>query len=155
VARPDQDVQGGSHADAAVLHQLTRRLLERRAGPGASVMSLTSAANAAYEDLLRVVTPVLGERGVDALVGRALHITGRQYPDLARTATDRPERSFADAMENLPTQNLAAATDALAAFFSIFAGLLVTFIGKALTARLLAQAWPDAFPIDLKGAITA
>jgi hypothetical protein len=155
VAKPDKDCSTGSHADTAVLQLLTRRLLERRTGPNGSVTSLESAANAAYDDLVSVVIPLLGERGVDALVGRSFHIVERQFPELARTATDRRERSFADVIQSLPKQDLPAATDALAAFFTIFTGLLVTFIGKSLTTRLLAKAWPDAFPIDRKGAITA
>ena len=155
MAKPDKDSTTGSPADTAVLQQLARRLLERRAGPSVTAASLTSAANAAFEDLVRVVTPLLGEGGVDALVGRSLHLVERQFPELARPATDRRERSFGDVIESLPKENLPAATDTLAAFFTIFTGLLVTFIGKSLTTRLLAKAWPDAFPIDLKGAITA
>jgi hypothetical protein len=45
----------------------------------------------------------------------------------------------------LKRQEPATATDAATAVFEAILGLLATFIGEPLTARLVQQAWPDAF----------
>jgi hypothetical protein len=47
-------------------------------------------------------------------------------------------------MFSLERQDPAVATEAAATVFATFTGLLVTFIGEPLTARLLRKAWPDA-----------
>jgi len=135
---------------SVALRQLARRVLARRAGGanGANgVESLVAAANGAYDDLVLASAPVIGQTGVDALTGRAVHLVQREFRWLATAATrDRPGGSFADVLASLQKQDLAVATDATAAVFATFAGLLVTFIGESLTARLLDKAWPDASP---------
>lgn len=132
---------------SATLRQLARRVLAQRAGKAHGVESLTLAANTAYEDLIRVSAPVIGQAGVNALIGRAGHLVRREFPWLTPVAVhDQPEGSFAQVIASLQKQDVAVATDAAASIFATFAGLLVTFIGESLTARLLARAWPDAFP---------
>jgi hypothetical protein len=132
---------------SATLRQLARRVLAQRAGTANGLESLAAAANGAYDDLVRASAPVIGQTGVDALTGRAVHLVQREFRWLATAATrDRPGGSFADVLASLQNQDLAVATDATAAVFATFAGLLVTFIGESLTARLLDKAWPDASP---------
>jgi hypothetical protein len=132
---------------SATLRQLARRVLAQRGGGANGVESLASAATGAYDDLVRVSAPVIGLVGVDALTGRAVHLVQREFPWLVTSPT--PKRlggSFADVIASLQKQDLAVATDATAAVFATFAGLLVTFIGESLTARLLDEAWPEASP---------
>ena len=122
-------------------------MLAQRTGTANGVESLAAAANGAYDDLVRASAPVIGQTGVDALTGRAVHLVQREFPWLV--TSPMPKRlggSFADVIASLQKQDLAVATDATAAVFATFAGLLVTFIGKSLTARLLDKAWPDASP---------
>jgi hypothetical protein len=135
---------------SVALRQLARRVLARRAG-GANgtnangVESLVAAANRAYDDLVLASAPVIGQTGVDALIGRAVHLAQREFPWLPTAATrDRLGGSFADVLASLQKQDLAVATDATAAVFATFAGLLIIFIGESLTAHLLDRAWPDA-----------
>jgi len=107
--------------------------------------SLVAAAHGAYDDLVLASAPVIGQTGVDALIGRAVHLSRREFPWLATTAKrNRPGGSFADVLASLQKQDLVVATDATAAVFATFAGLLIIFIGESLTAHLLDKAWPDA-----------
>jgi hypothetical protein len=130
----------------AALRQLALKVLAQRAGSAASAEALAAAARRAYEDLARVSAPLIGEVGVEALTGRALHLARRDYPWLVDTReTNRTEGPFAQVIVCLERQDPAVATAAAGAVFATFTGLLVTFIGEPLTARLLRKAWPDAF----------
>ena len=130
----------------AELRQLALKVLAQHAGPAAGAEALAAAARRAYDDLARVSAPLIGQVGVDALTGRALHLAQREYPWLVLTR--EPEHAkgpFAQVMSCLERQDPAVATEAAEAVFAILTGLLVTFIGESLTAGLLRQAWPAAF----------
>jgi hypothetical protein len=144
----------------AALRQLALKVLAQRAGPTAGAEALAAATLRAYDDLARVSAPLIGQVGIDALTGRALHLTQQEYPWLVGTrdgtpaltertsGTPPPEQAdgpFAQVIFNLERQDPAVATEAAGAVFATLTGLLVTFIGEPLTARLLRQAWPDAF----------
>jgi signal transduction histidine kinase/ActR/RegA family two-component response regulator len=125
--------------------QLALRVLVHQAGPDADAASLAAAGRRAYDELARVAAPLVGRAGVDALTGRALHLAQREYPWLADAR--EPEQAggpFAQVVFALARQDPAVATEAAVAVLAIFVGLLVTLIGKPLTARLLRTAWPDA-----------
>jgi hypothetical protein len=130
----------------AALRQLALRVLAQRTGPAAGAEALAAAAHRAYEDLARVSAPLIGQVGVEALTGRALHLTQREYPWLETTREpEQAEGPFAQVIVCLERQDPAVATEAAGAVFATFTGLLVTFIGEPLTAGLLRKAWPDAF----------
>lgn len=130
----------------AALRQLALKVLAQHAGPAAGAEALAAAARRAYEDLARVAAPLIGQVGVNALTGRAVHLAQRQYPWLVHTREPRQaEGPFAQVVFCLERQDPAVATEAAGAVFATFTGLLVTFIGESLTARLLRKAWPDAF----------
>jgi hypothetical protein len=128
------------------LRQLALRVLAHHAGTGAGAEALAAAALRAYNDLARVSVPLIGQVGVDTLTGRALHLAQRDYPCLVHTPEPGQwEGPFAQVVFCLERQDPAVATDAAGAMFATFTGLLVTFIGEPLTARLLRKAWPEAF----------
>jgi hypothetical protein len=144
----------------AALRQLALRVLAQHAGSAADAEAVAGAARRAYDDLAQVSAPLIGEIGVDALAGRALHLAQREYPWLAHTREGTPARTertpgtpppkqaegpFAQVIVCLARQDPAVATEAAGAVFATLAGLLVTIIGEPLTARLLRKAWPDAF----------
>ena len=54
------------------------------------------------------------------------------------------EGALAGLLEGAPAQEPAAAAAGGQALLAQFFGLLYTFVGEALTRRLLADAWPDA-----------
>ena len=64
----------------AAPRQLALKVLAQHAGSAAGPGSLAAAARRAYDDLARVAAPLIGQVGVDALTGRALHLTQREYP---------------------------------------------------------------------------
>ena len=130
----------------AALRQLALKVLAQHAGPAAGAEALAAAAHRAYDDLAQVSVPLIGEVGVDALTGRALHLAQREYPWLAHSGEpEQAEGPFAQVILSLKRQDPKVATEAAGAVFAMLAGLLVTFIGEPLTARLLRKAWPDAF----------
>ena len=141
-----QSRRGVTAPGNAALRRLALKVLAQHAGPGAGAKVLAAAARRAYDDLARVAAPLIGQVGVDALTGRALHLAQREYPWLVHPGDpEQPEGSFAQVISGLERQDPAVATAAAAALFATFTGLLVTFIGEPLTARLLRKAWPDAF----------
>jgi hypothetical protein len=130
----------------AALRQLALRVLAYHTGPTADTDALAAAARRVYDDLAQVSTPLIGQVGVDALTGRALHLAQREYPWLV--CPHEPEQSddpFAQVILCLQRQDHVVATEAAGAIFATFTGLLVTFIGEPLTAGLLRTAWPEAF----------
>jgi len=130
----------------AALRRLALKVLALRAGPGAGAEALAAAARRAYDELAQVAAPLIGQAGVDALTGRALHLTQRQYPFLLPPGDpQQSEGLFARVIFRLERQHPAVATEAAGVLFATFTGLLVTFIGEPITARLLRKAWPDAF----------
>jgi hypothetical protein len=131
----------------AALRHLALKVLAQHAGPAADAEALAAAARRAYDDLARVSSPLIGPIGVEALTGRALHLAQRKYPWLLHTREpEQAEGPFAQVVFCLERQDPAIATEAAGAVFATLTGLLVTFIGEPLTAGLLRQAWPDAFP---------
>ena len=132
--------------EIGALRQLAVRVLMHQAGPDADAAALAAAARRAYDELARVVAPLIGQGGVDALTGRALHLAQREYPWLVHEREPKQaEGPFAQVFLCLEGQDPAVATAAAGAVFATFMGLLVTFIGEPLTAGLLRKAWPAAF----------
>jgi hypothetical protein len=130
----------------AALRQLALNVLARRTGSAADTAALPAAARRAYDDLVRVSAPLIGQVGVDALTGRALHLAQRTYPWLAHAREPQQWTGpFDQIVFGLERQDPAVATEAAALVFGTLTGLLVTFIGEPLTAGLLRQAWPEAF----------
>ncbi len=153
----------------AALRQLALRVLAQHAGSAAGAETLAAAARRAYDDLALVSAPLIGQVGVDALTGRAVHLARREYSWLVGTRESTPARTertpgtpppeqaeepFAQVIACLKRQDPVVATEAAGAVFATFAGLLVTFIGEPLTAGLLRKAWPDAFPDAFSDAST-
>jgi hypothetical protein len=128
------------------LRQLTQKALAQRAGSAAGSGALAAAAQRAYDDLAQVSAPLIGQVGVDALTGRTLYLAQRKYPWLIHTREpDQWKGPFAQIVFCLERQDPAVATEAAGVVLTTLTGLLVTFIGEPLTARLLRKAWPDAF----------
>ena len=139
-------MRGVTALENPALQQLALKALAQRAGSAAGAAALAAAAQRAYDDLAQVSAPLIGQVGVDALTGRTLYLAQRKYPWLVHTR--EPEQwkgPFAQIVFCLERQDPAVATEAAGAVLTIFTGLLVTFIGEPLTARLLRKAWPDAF----------
>jgi hypothetical protein len=130
----------------AALQRLALKVLAHHSGSGEGAGVLAAAARRAYDDLTHVSTPLIGQIGVDALIGRALHLAQREHRWLpAEPESDRTNDPFARIIVSMSRQDPAVALEGTAAVFATFAGLLVTFIGEPLTTGLLRKAWPGAF----------
>ena len=130
----------------AALRQLALKVLAQHAGFAPGTEALVAAVRRAYDDLARVAAPLIGQVGVDALTGRALHLAQQTYPWLVRTREPEQWKGPLDQMVFcLEQQDPAIATEAAAAVFGTLTGLIVSFIGEPLAMGLLRQAWPDAF----------
>ena len=127
------------------LRQLALNVLMREAGSGADAAALAAATHRAYDNLSRVLVPLIGEVGITALTARALHLAQREYPWLARTRdSTQIDESFTQLRLSLEQHDdPAIAAEAAAAALASLLALLVTFIGEPLTMNLLRQAWPD------------
>jgi hypothetical protein len=138
--------RGMTATENAALRQLAARALMGRAGPQADAAALAAAARRASDELARVLAPVIGRLGIDALAGRAVNLVQREYPWLA--ATHHPEQAeglFSYFSISLAQQDPAVGAEAAAAVLATFTGLVVRLIGEPLAMRLMRQAWPDAF----------
>ena len=129
----------------SALRQLALNGLNRRVARTEDPAKIATAADRAYDDLVRVFAPLIGHIGVEALTGRALHLAQREYAWLAPTNVAQPaDGPFSHIVRCLEQQEPAVATEAAGVVFSRMIELLVTFIGEPLTASLLQKAWPDA-----------
>jgi hypothetical protein len=127
------------------LRQLALKVLALNSGSAGGAADVAAGARRASDALVQVTTPLIGQVGVDALTGRAVHLAHQQYPWLVDAETGQASEPFAQVMVRLEQQDPAVATEGAAMVFATFAGLLVTFIGEPVTTRLLRQAWPEAF----------
>jgi hypothetical protein len=129
----------------AAMRQLAAGVLTRRAGPDADAAALAAAVRRASGELTRVLAPVMGRLGIDALAGRAVHLVQREYPWLAAARdSEQAEELFSQLSLSLAQQDSAVAAEAAAAVLATFTGLVARLIGEPLAMRLMRQAWPDA-----------
>ncbi len=126
-----------------------RRMLAREAGPGASAAAIAAAASRLCDHYGRLLTPLIGDAGMAAILARSLHLAQRHVPDLAPVpASDQREAALAPRQRFLAQLEPGAAIDAAVALLTAITELLVSFIGEGLTTRLLREAWPDDFADD-------
>ncbi len=126
--------------------ELARRLLRQEAAAW-EPLALADALDRLYDRLRQRLVGLVGQAGFAALCTRALHLARLAYPGLTAIDYDaaampclRGTRDFA--LAHAPDAVGAALTDVLAQFI----GLLDTFIGEALTMRLLDELWGDGAP---------
>ena len=126
-----------------------RRMLARDAGVGASAPAIAAAARRLSEHFARLLTPLIGDAGVAAILARALHLAQRHVPGLAQVRSPQPsDAPFTPEQQFLEQLEPAEALEAAVALLTAISELLVSFIGEGLTTRLLREAWPDDFADD-------
>jgi hypothetical protein len=126
------------------LHEIARRAIHARSpAPLASASAAADAMQLSCGDLYRTLELLMGTAGLQALIGRSIQITAREFPWLAKVT---PAPSADCALEGLA--EAASATDprdAMEGYVALLAAiiaLLITFIGEDLTSRFVRQAWP-------------
>jgi hypothetical protein len=131
-------------SENTVLQKVVLSALARRAASGTDADAGAAAARRSYDDLAAVLTPLISQAGLDALVARSLHLAQRQYPS-DHAGEDHAAEPFGQVSLWLERQDPTRAADAAAAMFATFATLLADLIGEPLTTRYLRRAWPDGF----------
>jgi hypothetical protein len=130
-------------------HAAIRRTLAQRQGQDAGTGAIAEAALVLTREVAGCLAPLIGSRGVDALVCRSLQLTVPAYPWLGLTG------EHVDGMGSLPSfrsrlevRDSRAATEASLTLLVTFTDLLATMIGASLTDRLLGPIWapPAASP---------
>jgi hypothetical protein len=136
-----------ANSESAHLRQTVANVLREEAGQDADASTVAAAASRLYDRLVEQLTPLIGARGVDAIVARSLHLTRREFPWLQ----EFPDSGDSDGVcaENrlrLEQQDAATAADATAVALATLVALLVALIGRALTGRLVQAAWSAQLP---------
>jgi hypothetical protein len=101
---------------------------------------------ASYEELAGHVALIIGSNAVEAIYGRSVHLTQKDFPWLSPASpVDAVHVSTQQLRTILEGQEPSAAALAAEALVMRFADLLVALIGDDLTWRLFRDAWPDGF----------
>lgn len=145
------------HEAAPETRDLAWRLLRQEAGGREEAAALAEASERVCGRLRQRLVGLIGGVGFAALFGRALRLARAEFPILAGVTIEEGAdgclqgvREFAAAHAAEP----AVAGDALAAILAHFIGLLITFIGEALSLRLIGESWPESARGGAAGAAT-
>lgn len=122
---------------------LARRLLAYETVAGESSEPMESAVLRVYEKLRRHLSALAGVAGFQSLASRVLTLAKLDAPRLSAVQVTADGR-----LEGLgeldPKTDREQAEEGEAIFIARLLGLLLTFIGEALTLRLVQEIWPDA-----------
>jgi hypothetical protein len=132
-------------ADAA-LREAVQQVLARGLTISPSAAQLADMTAHIYETILREVKRLLGETGARALFRRSLTLVQAEFSWLTAVAISPPDALLPRLLDALRVETLTVGMAAAAAALAALIELLATFIGESLTARLLADAWPEGFP---------
>jgi len=126
-------------------HAAIRRTLAERHAHNAGTGAIAEAALGLASEVTDRLTPMIGSRGVDALVSRSLQLIAPAFPwlGLAGEHVDG-SGSLASFKALLEVRDPVEATNAGVALLVAFTDLLATMIGAPLTDRLLDSIWAPA-----------
>ncbi len=101
------------------------------------------------QSLLKVIAPIVGEAAFEALFSRSLKKTKVAFLAPAKIESGGPAASeMTKFCESLKTQSATQIEEIVVSLLSSFTGLLSTFIGEALTWKLMRNTWPDVLPSE-------
>jgi hypothetical protein len=127
------------------MRDLTQRLLTYEASAGNTSESVESTILRVYEKLRGNLCLLAGVAGFYSLASRALTLARSEAPSLSavQVAADGNLQGMS-AIE--PSTNIKAegVYEGIVTLISRLLGLLLIFLGEALTMNLLRDAWPDA-----------
>lgn len=123
--------------------ELARRLLVYEAAEGKTSEPAEPVAVRVYNKLRRPLSALAGVPGFWSLASRALALARAEAPDLSSVRI-MPDGSLQGLGEVEPQVTRGQNGDSGAILIAQLLGLLFTFIGGALTLRLVQDAWPEA-----------
>lgn len=124
------------------IRDLARRLLALEAAIPAETDAHAHETVRVCEKLRITLTRFAGADGFTALLRRALALSQADVPALRNVKVNTDGNL--EGLEDLVAGAGAAGIEAATAIAAHLLGLLVIFIGEALTLRLVRDAWPDA-----------
>jgi hypothetical protein len=132
-------------ASSSSIRQLARRLLtESQAADGMSI-----GGPALVSERLRVtVTEFAGVYGFATLLRRALALAAADVPELGLVNVTVADDGQLRGLERLAAHADAVRHEAALAITAHLLALLVTFVGVAITQRLVRKTWPQLPPND-------
>jgi hypothetical protein len=108
--------------------------------------AVAAAAERAARKLGQPLARLVGVAGCQALLTRALHLAGREWPFLeGARAVAAPAGGLEGLGEALQGADPAQVRDALASLLAHLVWLLVTFIGGDLALHTVREAWPGTY----------
>lgn len=128
--------------------RLSQRLLALEAAASGRAVDSPVAAFRISDRLRPSLTRLMGTSGFRSLLTRAVAVAGKEVAWL-RDMKIEPDGSVQDQEAPTPKVPPAALTAGGVALTAEFLGLLVTFIGRELTVRLLRDAWPQFDDVGL------
>ena len=127
------------------MRDLAHRLLTYEAGAGKSSKPMESPALRVYEKLRRSLGEFVGVAGFQSLASRALTLARPEAPGLsaARVTEDGYLQGLGELGNQFDMDNDRAGDGGIILIARLL-GLLLIFLGEALTLSLLRDAWPGA-----------
>jgi hypothetical protein len=126
------------------VRELSRHVIDRELG-GLASDQLGKGIERAFARLREVLSPLVGHVGVDAVLGRALHLTIPSHSWAVRlAASDGHAGSSAAAShwsEVFDSQDTGEVRECAVQLFGHVLAVLCAFIGEDLTFRLVGRAW--------------
>ena len=130
------------------LREFARRALAYEAASGTRTDGTASASYLVCEKLRGQLGKLIGIAGFRSLLSRALALAGAEVPWL-RALHIKSDGSL-EGVDGLDTKlGPRTVAEGEVALVSQLVGLLVTFIGPALTLRVLHDIWPDMDDFNL------
>lgn len=127
--------------------EMIRMALAQRVGLAPDASAIAEATQATWEQMSARLVPVIGARGVDALLGRAMHLTRLSFPRLDMAGADGNRLlSFERFKACLESHETSDAVEASCVLLVTFTDVLAALIGDALVERLLSPAWTVSQP---------
>lgn len=119
------------------LHPLARRLLEEEAEPRGEPAMAAAAAEEVFDRLRHRLIALIGARGFEALLRRALKLAQAETRGLASVEVT-PDGELVGLSTALAQQPAGDAVEEAVTLLAHFLDLLATFIGAELTSRIVA-----------------
>jgi hypothetical protein len=121
--------------------------LERLAAQGADTTRISDAVVATWQAVDAALAPVIGNKGVEALYERSLHLVRLKHPWLAAAhqGLETPGMDLGHLGATLARQENFTAAAAAGDHFQSLYDLLRSLIGPSLTGQLLRSAWDNPF----------
>ncbi len=135
--------------EAVLARTLARRLIEHEAGRMLASPGSDQAAWRVCEQLRGSLSKLVGVAGFRSLLARALTLTQRDAAWLARIEV-KPDGTLAGLGVDAPGYDRESAAQAGLLLVTQLLALLHTFIGEALSLRLVRDIWPGAALDDLQ-----